>query len=210
MGDRMMTKPYTGTGGTMAPRGLLTTVGVTALGLGVLIGGSTGTPFAFAQESTPSAQTPAQTQAQQTNDWEAQKAQDYDDFISSLATELGDDKAAVDTAIRTALKQQVDAKQAAGELSVEQSAAIKAVIDVSQAPLFAGLAGHGEMHGFDGHGGFEGRGPRGDDDHGGKMPGGMRPPAQPGDEQGEDQGADQATDQSAPLPAAPSVDVTIL
>lgn len=200
----------------MAPRGLLTTVGVTALGLGVLIGGSTGTPFAFAQESTPSSQTPAQSQQQQKDDWEAKQAQDYDDFITSLATELGDDKAAVDTAIRTALKQQVDAKQSAGELSVEQAAAIKAVIDVSQAPLFAGMGGPGGMHGFEGrgdfgeHGGFEGRGPRGGDDHDGKMPGGMRPPAQPGDEQGEDQDADQATDQSAPLPAAPSVDITVL
>ena len=191
----------------MTPRGLLTTVGATALGLGVLIGGSTGTPFAFAQASTPSAQTPAQTQQQQANDWEAQKAQDYDDFISALATSLGDDKAAVDTAIRDALKQQVDAKQTAGELSVEQAAAIKAVIDVSQAPLFSGFEGRGGMHGFEGHGDFDGgRGSRGGDDHGGKMPGGMQPPAQPGNDQDED----QASDQSAPIPAAPSVDVTIL
>jgi hypothetical protein len=195
----------------MTSRGLLTTVGATALGLGVLVGGAAGMPFANAQTSTPAAQSPAQTQ-QQANDWEAQKAQDYDDFISSLATSLGEDKAAVDTAIRDALKQQVDAKQAAGELSVEQAAAIKAVIDVSQAPLFAGFEGRGGMHGFEGrggpegHGGFEGRGPRGGDDHGGKMPGSMQPPAQPG----EDQNEDQATDQSAPLPAAPASDVTIL
>lgn len=190
----------------MTPRGLLTTVGATALGLGILVGGSAGMPFARAQESTPSAQAPTQTQ--QVNDREAQRARAYDDFVAALATQLGDDKAAVDTAIRTALKQQVDAQQAAGALSVEQAAAMKAVIDVTQAPLLGGFGGPEAMHGFEGHGGFEGhegfegRGSRGgDDDQDAKMPGGdAQQPAQPGDAQG--------SDQSAPAPA-PAVEVTM-
>src|SRR4051812_4511686 len=103
----------------MTPRGLLTTVGATALGLGVLIGGASGMPHVFAQQSTPPAQAPNQAQTQQENDREAQRTKAYDDFVTSLATQLGDDKAAVDTAIRTSLKQAVDAQQAAGALSVE-------------------------------------------------------------------------------------------
>jgi hypothetical protein len=160
-------------------------------------------PHVFAQQSTPPAQAPNQAQTQQANDREAQRTKAYDDFVTSLATQLGDDKAAVDTAIRTSLKQAVDAQQAAGALSVEQAAAMKAVIDVSQAPLFGGFEDHGEMHGFEGHSGYDGRDPRGGDDEGdGKGPGGQLPSGQPGDA--------QTSDQSAPAPAAPAVDVTIL
>jgi hypothetical protein len=181
----------------MTPRGLLTTIGATALGLGVVIGGAAGMPLARAQEATPPAQThPA-------NDFEAQRAQAYDDFVSALASELGADEAAVDAAIRTALKQQVDARQAADDLSTEQAAAIKAVIDVSDAPLFAGFGGRGGMAGFDdhdgrhgpgGHDGFAGRGPRGGDDD-------LSPAMLPGN--------DDASDQSAPTAPAPGADIVL-
>jgi hypothetical protein len=175
----------------MTPRGLLTTVGATALGIGIVVGGAAGMPSARAQDATPSAQTPAQ--AQQRSDFEAQRAQAYKDFVAALANELGDDQAAVDAAIRTALKQEVDKRQVAGDLSVEQAAAMKAVIDVSQAPLFSGFGGHRGPHGVDGRGDFEDHGPRGGrGEEWGKTPGAPVPPAQPGDEEGADQSAPEA------------------
>jgi hypothetical protein len=109
-----------------------------------------------------------------TTDFAAAKAASYDTFIATLATELSlSDPAQVDAAIRTALKQLVDERLAAGELSVEAAAAQKAVIDVTEAPLMLGIGmegrfpgghgpmggpGHGPRGGFDGpRGGFEGR-----------------------------------------------------
>ncbi len=180
----------------MASRGLLTTIGATALGVAMLAGGTPAVQNAFAQEATtPTVQTqeddPAQLDREQLRaDFEAERAEAYDSFIAALASELGDDEAAVDAAVRTALKAQVDALQAAGDLDAERAAAAKAVIDVSEAPLFAGFGGRGGMMGPGGpgeHGGFKGHGPRGggderwDDD----APGGaMLPPAQPGADQG--------------------------
>jgi hypothetical protein len=186
----------------MATRGLLTTVGATALGIAILSGGTPAVQNAFAQEeTTPAVTSPVQSdREQQQIDFEAARAEAYDGFVSALASQLGDDEVAVDAAIRTALKAQVDVMQTAGDLEAERAAAMKAVIDVSEAPLFSGFGGRGGMQGFGGSegrggpGGFKGHGSRGggderrDDD----MPGGaMLPPAQPG------------SDQGATLPAAP-------
>jgi hypothetical protein len=155
----------------MTPRGLLTTIGATALGFGIVVAGAPAVSTVFAQETTtPAAEAPAQAAAGADVDFEAQRAQAYDSFVAALASELGDDEAAVDAAIRTVLKQQVDAQQAAGDLDAERAAAIKAVIDVTEAPLFSGFGGRGGIHGIAGHdggrgpgmrGGFEGHGPRG-------------------------------------------------
>jgi hypothetical protein len=78
-----------------------------------------------------------------------------------------------------------------GELDTERAAAMRAVIGVSDAPLFLGFGGHGGFDGLHGRGdrdGFDGREPRGgyDDERDGL----------PGD--------DDASDQSAPAPAAPA------
>ena len=196
----------------MASRGLLTTIGATALGVAMLAGGTPAVQNAFAQEATtPTVQTqedaPAQLDREQLRaDFEAERAEAYDSFIAALATELGDDEAAVDVAVRTALKAQVDALQAAGDLDAERAAAAKAVIDVSEAPLFSGFGGPGGRGGMMGpggpgeHGGFKGHGPRGggderwDDDATG---GAMLPPAQPG------------ADQGATLPSAPPSDAIV-
>src|SRR5829696_6989178 len=159
MGDRTRESPYEGTGGSMTPRGLLTTIGATALGFGLIIGGAPAIPDVFAQEVTPpAAEAPAQTEQSQRIDFEAERAQAYDSFVAALASELGSDEAAVDAAIRTALTQQVEEREAAGDLGTEAAAAMKAVIEVSEAPLFLGFGGHGEMHGFDGRHGPSGRG----------------------------------------------------
>jgi hypothetical protein len=166
----------------MTSRRFLTTIGATALGLGIVIGGGPAVPSASAQETTPAVEAPAQ--AAQTNDPEARLAQPYDDFVAALAKELNADESTVDAAIRTALKDQVAAQETAGNLDVDQVAEIQARIDDADAPLFLGFGGPGGMHGFGGPGGgFKGfagehRGPRGgSDDERGQKPGGMTPPA---------------------------------
>ena len=175
----------------MTPRGLLTTIGATALGFGLVIGAAPVIPDVFAQEATPpAAEAPAQAAQGQEIDFEAQRAQAYDSFVTALASELGSDKAAVDAAIRTALTQQVNEREAAGDLSAEQAATMKAVIGVSKAPLFLGFAGRGEMHGFEGHDGRHGDSDRdGGEDH-------DRDGALPSD--------DDASNQSTSAPVTPA------
>jgi hypothetical protein len=75
-----------------------------------------------------------------------------------LASELGSDETAVDAAIRTALTEQVEEREAAGDLDIEQAAAIRAVIEVSESPLPLGFGGRGGMHGFGGRDGRHGPG----------------------------------------------------
>lgn len=191
----------------MTPHGLLTTIGATALGIGIITGGAVGVPAVFAQDATPpAAVAPAQPEQDRKAEFEAQRAAAYDSFVAALAGELGSDEAAVDTAIRAALTQQVDAREAAGELDEEAAAAARAVIEVSDAPLFLGMGGRG-MHGFDSHHGgpggdhrgFEGRGPRGGSD----KPGNERPDD---DSSATLPDADGAADQAAPAPVTPAED----
>jgi hypothetical protein len=188
----------------MTPRGLLTTIGATALGFGLVIGGAPAIPDVFAQEATPpAAEAPVQTEQQQKADFEAQRAQGYDSFVTALASELGSDKAAVDAAIRTALTQQVDERAAAGDLDVEQAAALKAVIEVSDAPLFLGFGGPGGMHGFEGHDGRHEDGDRDGSEGRGSQDEGN-------DQTGDDESStslpadDAASNQSASAPVTPA------
>jgi hypothetical protein len=184
----------------MTPRGLLTTIGATALGFGLVIGGAPAIPDVFAQDATPpAAVAPAQTEQEQEIDFEAQRAQAYDSFVTVLASELGSDEAAVDAAIRTALTQQIDEREAAGDLDIERAAAMRAVIEVSEAPLFLGFGGHGGMHGFDGRDGRHGPGGRsaGDDrDRDDESPAGLP-------------GTGDASNQSASAPVMPVKSVAI-
>ena len=180
----------------MTPRGLLTTIGATALGFGLVIGGAPAIADVFAQDATPpAAEAPTQTEGEREIDFEAQRAQAYDSFVAALANELGNDEAAVDAAIRTALTQQVDEREAAGDLDIERAAAMRAVIEVSAAPLFLGFGGHGGMHGFDGRHGPGGRG--GDDrDQDDESPAPL-----PGD--------DDVSNQSTSAPVMPAESVAI-
>jgi hypothetical protein len=175
-----------------------------SLGIGLVTGGAAVIPVVFAQDATPpAAQAPAQTGQGRQSDFEAQRAQAYDDFVAALASELGTGTAKIDAAIRTALKQQVDARQAAGDLAAEQATAIKTAIDASAAPLFSGFGDHDGGHSSEGHRGFEGRGSHGDNDREAQAPGSAEPPsAQSGGEQG--------TGQSAPAPAAPTASSPIV
>lgn len=160
----------------MISRGILTTIGATALGVGVVFGGATVIPNALAQDSTPAAQAPVQ--AQEEADHEARFAEAYDSFVATLASELDVDEAAVDAAIRAALKEQVAALEAAGKLDADEVAELQAMIDEAEVPFGFGMGmgmggpggfgGRGGMHGFGGEGHVkirgEHRGPHGDFD----------------------------------------------
>ena len=187
----------------MTPRGLLTTIGATALGFGLIIGGAPAIPDVLAQATPPAAEVPAQTEQSQRADFEAQRAQAYDSFVAALASELGSDETAVDAAIRTALTQQVDEREAAGEIDIERAAAVRAVIEVSEAPLFLGFGGHGGMHGFDDHDGRHGPVWRGgeDRDGDGELPDDDSTAGLPGD--------DDASDQSASAQVTPAESIAI-
>jgi hypothetical protein len=190
----------------MTPRGLLTTIGATALGFGLIIGGAPVIPDVFAQEATPPAvEAPTSMREELKAEFEAQRAEAYDSFVAALASELGSEETAVDAAIRTALTQQVDEREAAGEIDLERAAAIRAVIEVSQAPLFLGFGGPGGMHGFHDHHGPHGPGDRigGEDrDQDRDLPGDDEATASlPGE--------NDAANQSAPAPVTPAESVAI-
>jgi hypothetical protein len=191
----------------MTPRGLLTTIGTTALGFGLIIGGAPAIPDVFAQDATPpAAEASAQTEQEQRIDFETRRAEAYASFVAALASELGTDESAVDAAIRTALTQQVDEREAAGDLDIERAAAMRAVIEVSEAPLFLGFAGRGVMHGFAGHDGRHGPGGRiggEDSDQEAVLPGDDASPAGlPGEDDASNQGA------SAPVTPAESIAIS--
>jgi hypothetical protein len=189
----------------MTPRGLLITIGATALGFGLIIGGAPAIPDVFAQDATPAAEAPAQTAQEQRNDFEAQRSEAYDSFVAALASELGTDESTVDAAIRTALTQQVDEREAAADLDIERAAAMRAVIEVSEAPLFLGFGGRGGMHGFNGHDGRHGPGGRigGEDSN--------QEAALPGDDASPAglPGEDDASNQSASAPVTPAGSIAI-
>jgi hypothetical protein len=144
----------------MHKRSLFVTVAGSALLFALTLAGLSGIGVRVAAQTAPDEAA--------TTDIAAEKAAAYDAFVGTLASELGvADAAQVDAAIRTALKQAVDDRLAAGEISVEAAAARKAVIDVTESPLMLGVGfegrfpgGHGPMRG-------EGHGPRPGDRDGG-------------------------------------------
>lgn len=183
----------------MNRRNMLTTLGASALGVGLLFGG---TASSFAQDAAaPPAASTTEKQDMRA-EFEAERAQAYNDFVAALAGELGDEEAAVDAAIRTALTQAVDARLASGEIDEERAAAAKAVIQVSDAPLMAGFGGLG---GPGGHGGFAGRGGRG---HGGPGIDGEKDPPRLGDDQtpGALPTTPEAADQTSSAPSTTNED----
>lgn len=175
----------------MTPRALLTTIGATALAFGTVIGGVATTAPVAAQETTTASRTAQIEQMQQA------RADAYQSFLGTLASELGVSEADADTAIRAAIKAQIAEGLAAGDLTPEEAAARTAVIDVTEVPLMGISAvggafdGGGRFHGPMAGGGRErdGRG-----DHGfGMMPGAddRDGPMKPGDD-----ADDNATDAS--------------
>jgi hypothetical protein len=132
----------------------------------------------------------------------AAMADRYEGFLARLAANLNTDPATLDGALRDTLKQQIDERQAAGDLSPDQADAIKAEIDAAEAlPIggFGGFRGFGGPGGLGGHrhggfGGFHG-GPGNLDGRGG--PGGA-------DDRDQDDDADQADDTEGELPSVPS------
>lgn len=132
----------------MSLRGLIGVIGATALAFLATIGASSGVvQQAFAQ--TDAAETEEATFETRKAEAEAERAVAYESFVADLAAELGGmDPATVDAAIRSSLQQAVDDHEAAGDLSTEQAAAMRAVIDVSDAPLLGGFGGPRALRGI--------------------------------------------------------------
>ena len=127
-----------------------------------------------AQDATPSAGTGTPATAQD------DKQTRYQAFVAALAANLGiADAGTVDTAIRTTLKQQVDAEYAAGNISANDATALKDAIDASDAPL-GGFGKHGGRRGGTGgrhDGGLDDDGDGDDAQPGGAGGGGTTPSA---------------------------------
>jgi hypothetical protein len=104
-----------------------------------------------AQDATPLPSTGTTTP--ETSEDEAQNT--YQEFVAALAVNIGvPDGATVDAAVRTTLKQMVDAEFAAGNISANEATARKERIDAAESPLGVGGIGGGR----DGrHGGRGGR-----------------------------------------------------
>lgn len=123
-------------------------VGAAGIGLASIVGGS----LVHAQ-TTPEAgdATPTDETTPEQTDRSAEAAARYDDFVSKLATNLGNtDPTAVDTAIRTSLTTIVDERLAAGEISANDADAAKTAIASSPAPIFGIFAGTFRGGGRDG------------------------------------------------------------
>ncbi len=117
---------------------------------------------AFAQ-TDPTGQDEATPTDEDTSTTTSTAGDSYQDFLDQLAANLGGtDAAALDAAIRTTLKQTVDARLAAGEISANAADALKQQIDTADVPLrHVGLIGGRLGGGLDGlgRGGFgHGRG----------------------------------------------------
>ena len=169
----------------MTPRSLLTTIGATALTLGTIVGGTALAPHVSAQDATgtpatsttitvpadASTTTGATSRSAQREAFQQERVKAYQSFVASMAKELNVSPDAVDKAIRASLKQAVADQLAAGTITKEQAAAVSAVIDVADVPIFGGMGGPGMEHG-DGwdRGGDWNRGDHGKDGHDG-MPG---------------------------------------
>ena len=165
----------------MTPRSLLTTIGATALTLGTIVGGTALAPHVSAQDAagTPatsttitvpadaSTTTGATSRSAQREAFQQERVKAYQSFVASMAKELNVSPDAVDKAIRASLKQAVADQLAAGTITKEQAAAVSAVIDVADVPIFGGMGGPGMGGPGMEHGDGWGRGGDwGRDDHG--------------------------------------------
>lgn len=178
----------------MTPRRLLTTIGATALTLGTVVGGTALAPHVAAQDATvtpatsttvtvpadASTTTGTTSRSAQREAFQQERVKAYQSFVASMAKELNVSTDAVDKAIRASLKQAVADQLAAGTITKEQAAAVSAVIDVADVPIFGGMGGPGmggpgmehgdgwdrggdwnhDDHGKDGHDGMPGRNSR--------------------------------------------------
>ncbi len=155
---------------------LISVLGVGSLALAALVAQPLAPHVVTAQTTaatpaaSPSAAMPnqaTQTRVSPVNVW-------YQDFVGRLATNLGEsDKTKVDQAIRTTLKQEVDAKVTSGDIAGKVADAIKAKIDSPDFPadliglmamMHGGMMHPGMMPGMM-HPGMKGHGPGGWQQH---------------------------------------------
>ena len=131
----------------MSLRAFIGIIGATALAFLLTIGSATGVvQQALAQTDETEAED--STFESRRAEAEAERAAAYQSFIADIADELGGlDSVTVDAAIRSSLQQAVDDREAAGDLSIERAAALRAVIGVTDTPLMLGMTGPIERQG---------------------------------------------------------------
>ena len=144
-------------------KNLLIYGGITAI-TGAAMVGVGGSVFAQ-DESTPTASTEDTTEFITVTGKQAAREAEYAAFLDALAVNLGvADGETVEAAIRTTMKQVIDERLAAGQISADLATELKLAIDSGDYPLGFHLPG---MGGFGGPGrdgvAF---GPRGDDGRG--------------------------------------------
>lgn len=118
---------------------------VTGLGLSLALAGISGASPATAQETAASV--PA-SQEGDLAEWEAERAARYEEFLARFTEHLGlDDPAVVETAFTETLKEMVDERFAAGEISANLAEELKTRIDEAESPLLFGrlLPGPGDI-----------------------------------------------------------------
>lgn len=116
----------------MLRRGLI----VTGLGLSLSLAGVTGAIPSSAQETAVSV--PA-SQGADLAEWEAEQAARYEEFLARFTEQLGlDDPALVETAFKETMKEMIDARFAAGEISANLAEELKTRIDEADGPLLFG------------------------------------------------------------------------
>ena len=116
------------------------------------IAASIGAREVLAQESTPEVDDsdesdPGEDDQAPTGEMAAERGAAYENFVGKVSTNLGEpDTAAVDTAIRDALKAMVDEQFDAGKISENLATKLKEKIDTSPAPLPIGMRGGLRQH----------------------------------------------------------------
>lgn len=135
-------------------KNLLIYGGITAMTGAAMLG--VGGAVVAQDASTPTAGTEETTEV---TDRRAARQAEYDAFLDALAANLGvADGETVDAAIRTTLKQTIDERLAAGEISANLAADLKAAIDSGEYPIrlrLPGLGGFGDRD-VRGHGDVRG------------------------------------------------------
>lgn len=184
-------------------KNLLISGGITAMtGAAILgVGGSV-----FAQDdSSPTAGTGETSEASDPATEQSGRDAEYAAFLDTLAANLGlADGATIDAALRTTMKQLIDERLAAGEISADLATELRAAIDGGDYPVRIhgpGVGGFGgPMMGDDRD--FGGRGDRNGDRHGpvrdGRQPCGEGHGPGRGDRQPSDAGQDDPVEDPAP------------
>ncbi|MDQ3692684.1 MAG: hypothetical protein M3464_03545 [Chloroflexota bacterium] len=119
---------------------------LSGLGLSLSLAGARAVP-AMAQDTTVSF---PPTGVADLSEWEAERAARYEEFLARFTDNLGlSDPELVETAFKETLKEMIDDRLAAGEISANLAEDLKTRIDEAEGPILIGhlMRGGHVMHG---------------------------------------------------------------